>query len=77
MIFRLRECYEAVMSFDLKGGCDVMSQLGSSLEDYSEFYQEIDADNSGTISKQEFKDWWVGRGQYKNVAKSFLVEKKQ
>lgn len=40
----------------------VVQDIGASPEDADTFFAQIDTDGSGTISMQEFHDWWIGKG---------------
>eukprot|EP00854_Cymbomonas_tetramitiformis_P006827 gene6827-8157_t len=42
----------------------VVRDIGGSVNDADEFFEEIDTDASGTVSKEEFINWWQGRGEY-------------
>ncbi|KAK3242670.1 hypothetical protein CYMTET_47656 [Cymbomonas tetramitiformis] len=42
----------------------VVQDIGASPEDAEEFFVQIDMDGSGTISVQEFHDWWIGKGMF-------------
>lgn len=49
--------------FEFKG---VMRDIGANAKDAEDFFEEIDVDRSGTVSKEEFVDWWIGRGEFEN-----------
>mmetsp|Transcript_22216 Transcript_22216/g.26672 ORF Transcript_22216/g.26672 Transcript_22216/m.26672 type:complete len:284 (-) Transcript_22216:984-1835(-) len=42
----------------------VLRDINASQDDAEQFFEEIDLDKSGSISKQEFRDWWFGVGRY-------------
>lgn len=42
----------------------VLRELGGTAEDAEIFFKEVDVDLSGSISKQEFRDWWIGQGAF-------------
>lgn len=46
----------------------VVRDIGASAADADSFFEEIDVDRSGFISRQEFKDWWIGKGNCINAA---------
>ncbi|KAK3259536.1 hypothetical protein CYMTET_31470 [Cymbomonas tetramitiformis] len=50
----------------------VLREIGASNADAKEFFLQMDTDNSGAVSKDEFKDWWIGRGKFANISKSYL-----
>ncbi|KAK3243472.1 hypothetical protein CYMTET_42489 [Cymbomonas tetramitiformis] len=42
----------------------VLQDIGASEKEAVEYFYEIDVDDSGLISKDEFLDWWLGQGRY-------------
>ncbi|KAK3250790.1 hypothetical protein CYMTET_39842 [Cymbomonas tetramitiformis] len=40
----------------------VVRDIGASPADADTFFEEIDLDGSGFISKEEFREWWIGKG---------------
>lgn len=40
----------------------IVQSIGASINDAERFFTEIDTDTNGTISMQEFLNWWLGRG---------------
>ncbi|KAK3279123.1 hypothetical protein CYMTET_12980 [Cymbomonas tetramitiformis] len=48
----------------------IVQSIGASLKDAEHFFAQIDTDTSGTISMDEFLNWWLGRGT--NSYPSFL-----
>ncbi|KAK3236908.1 hypothetical protein CYMTET_52977 [Cymbomonas tetramitiformis] len=51
----------------------VIRDIGASRDESEVFFREIDLDHSGTISIQEFKDWWIGKGDFSHNS---IVENK-
>ncbi|KAK3281645.1 hypothetical protein CYMTET_10576 [Cymbomonas tetramitiformis] len=45
----------------------VLQELGANTDDLQKWMQEIDVDESGLISKEEFTEWWVGKAQFQKL----------